>query len=119
MEPLNIALIIVALITTAGSIYTTLAGKKSADVTSYTAAFDKMSATVDRQDDRLGKMRDEIDELRGRVVQLEDEATGLRSRLTVVEDYLRRTISQLRRAKIKPDVPDDVIKQLFNGFEGE
>lgn len=83
-------------------------------------AYDKLTASVDRQDTRLEAQRDEIDELRNRVRSLESEGIERDQRVAHLEGevgtltkYLRRLVNQLRSAGIVPDIPAEVIEQLF------
>lgn len=75
----------------------------------------KLVESVDKQEARLSALRDEIDEMRLRIAHLESEAHTLTTRLRVLEQYTRRLVNQLRKAGMTPDIPQDVIDDLFSG----
>lgn len=114
--------IIVAVIAAAGSAYAVWAGRQKTSAETYA----EMAKTIKELNAEVRTLRAEIstvygivDALRDRLDAVEDEANSLRDRLRVVEGYLRRSIRQLQKAKIRPDLPQDAIDQLFKGYEGE
>jgi uncharacterized coiled-coil DUF342 family protein len=114
--------IIVAFIAAAGSAYAVYAGRQKTSADTYkemAATIKELNAEVRALRTEMGNVYSIVDALRERLDAVEDEASGLRKRLLVVEEYLRRSIRQLQRAKIKPDLPQEAIDELFKGFEGE
>jgi predicted nucleic acid-binding Zn-ribbon protein len=83
------------------------------------AARKKIQADMQHQIDDLF---DELTEARGRIRELEDGADVVRKRVKHLEDevgtltrYLRRVINQMHKLGIVPDLPPEVIEQLFKG----
>lgn len=114
--------VIVAIIAALGSAYAVYAGrqKNSAETFKEMAATIKdLNAEVRELRSEIGKVYSVVDVLRERLDAVEDEANSLRKRLRVVEGYLRRSIRQLQKEKIKPDLPQEAIDELFKGYEGE
>jgi predicted nucleic acid-binding Zn-ribbon protein len=77
--------------------------------------YEKLVTSVDKQEERLAALRDELDEMRARILHLENEAHELTTRLRILEQYTRRLVKQLRSAGMTPDIPQDVIDELFSG----
>lgn len=75
----------------------------------------KTQAEMQRQIDSLF---DELTETRGRIRALENDMARLEDEVNTLTRYLRRVINQLRKAEITPDLPPEVIEQLFKGTEG-
>lgn len=59
---------------------------------------------------QINLLSDELSETRQRVVHLENDVSTLTR-------YLRRVINQLRAAGVAPDLPPEVLEQLFKGTQ--
>ena len=113
MDTAIVVAIITAVVAAAVSAYGVWAGRKKDSAETY----DKLTTSIETQDGRLEKLRDELDDVRKRLSVVENEAHELRDRLRILERYTRRLVRQLQAAGITPDMPKELIEQLFKDGE--
>lgn len=110
--------VLVSLIAAVASIYGVWAGRNKVTASTY----HEMAQTIAQLNGELQELRVELngvyaalDVMRSRMAEVESESEHLRDRVRKLERYLRRLITQLRREGHAPDVPQEVIDELFSG----